>query len=129
MLLSVALFAWATLNFVFNLSKFQITDSGIGGSAALTLLQDTAVFVVAGVIAFWASGHLREMARSEDEGLNDRLLGYVVANDESKFDVLSTWIKLSERETVNRLAKIASMGKMEGYMIDLPNRKVIRSLR
>jgi len=129
LLLSVALFAWACLNFVFNLSEFQVTASGIGGSGALPLVQYTALLLVAGGIILWASGHLRQMARNEDEGLNDRLLGYVVASDESKFEVLSAWIKLSEKETVNRLAKIASRGKMEGYLIDLPNRRVVRSVR
>lgn len=118
------------MNFILNESEFKTpTINGALNVGIISLLQNTTILVVVAGIAYWGSVHLGDMARDEDKGLNDRLLGYVMASDASKFDVLASWMRLTEHETANRLAELAHRGEMKDYIIDIPNRTVIRTIR
>jgi len=101
----------------------------LGGSpsGAFSLIQDLAFIIIGAVIVAGLSGYMFKLANEQDESINERLLGFVVATNSATFDELAGWTRIRIRETADRLARLASQGNLMDFGIDLSNRMIMRT--
>jgi hypothetical protein len=118
-MLFVALFAYGIV--------ISLPDMDQGTSVTVPLLQQSILLLVGAVIVGWGSAHAFDQAKKADQELNDRLVGYVSASEQVRIDALAGWMRLTEKETADRLAKMASTGKLSNFRIDLENRVISKA--
>ena len=97
--------------------------SGVTKGTLWGLYEQSLLILVGWVTSFWASGHFFNLASREEQSLDEKLTGYIKSYPSSTLSLqsLSEWVRLTQTETVDRVAKLISKEKLTGYSIDIPN--------
>lgn len=72
----------------------------------------------------WGSGHMFAQAKEAQQGLEEKVVGYIVSNRTMSFDTLSRWTGLPLKKAADLAARLAARGKLPGYTIDLASQSI-----
>lgn len=63
-------------------------------------------------------------AKEAQQGLEEKVVGYIVSNRTMSFDTLSRWTGLPLKKAADLAARLAARGKLPGYTIDLASQSI-----
>ncbi len=97
--------------------------SGLTLGASSGLIQQSIYVLIGFAIAFWASDRFFKAGFKEELRLDEKLAGYVKSYPSSRIPLesLSGWVRLTQAETTDRVARLLSEEELTGYNIDIPN--------
>ncbi len=82
--------------------------------------------VIGYAILQWGSHHLFAQANEEQNGLEEKLVGYITSNERVSIDMLAKWTRIPHRRVADLVARLTAKALLTGYVIDIPSQTISR---